>query len=152
MSQQNSPSDAVAHFERIPRPLSAPSVNVQFNSWMPANHLFSMALVFLKNPQVGTSTSNHNNRHVAHPCLFPELFIFGLTFRFNPHTYMGPVKNLPRQRKKVVRRSTTCAYKSVLKFSLLRPDFLEAGSVVLEEDFEDIAGPTGPQAESGNDE
>lgn len=44
MSQHNPPSNAVAHYERVPRPLSNPSVNVQFDSWsrMESNRFFSV--------------------------------------------------------------------------------------------------------------
>ncbi|KAJ7789284.1 hypothetical protein B0H14DRAFT_2627364 [Mycena olivaceomarginata] len=56
MSQHNPPSNAVAHYERVPRPFSNPSVNVQFDSWsrMERNRFFSSALIFLKNPRSST--------------------------------------------------------------------------------------------------
>ncbi|KAJ6611360.1 hypothetical protein B0H10DRAFT_1953135 [Mycena sp. CBHHK59/15] len=48
MSQHNPPSNAVAHYERVPHPLSNPSVNVQFDSWsrMESNCFFSFTPLF----------------------------------------------------------------------------------------------------------
>ncbi|KAJ7454484.1 hypothetical protein FB451DRAFT_1373547 [Mycena latifolia] len=76
MSQHNPPSNAVDHYKRVPRPLSNPSVNVQFDSWsrMESNRFFSSALIFLKNPRssilVHTIISDNAGNNAATQGLF----------------------------------------------------------------------------------